>query len=105
MKLPINCPFCQDVMITDFTIRFDFPIKQCIKHAIKFVADRNDEVTSIQLIILPSTKVTYISWSFMSKALLIESIDNAFCLPFFEPDFSLGYKALVAKINTLLLFS
>jgi hypothetical protein len=109
MKLPIDCPFCNNIMITDFPVGSDnFISKECFKrldHKIKFISTPvNDEVTQI-IIRISDKPITYAKWIFNKSVVRIESSSKQnIYLPWFEPELN-DYCKLVDKIRTYVIFS
>lgn len=108
MKLPIVCPVCGDIMLTEFEDRIVAnPSKKCNKrlsHSIICYSDSNDDVSQIILRIC-SPSLTYVKWLFYGKYVRIEA-ENAqtIRLPWFDPDFT-DYRKLLDKIKTYIIFS
>lgn len=107
MKLSTHCPFCNDVMITEFTGTYKVS-KFCAHrptHYIKFIALETDDVFEI-IIRISVNPMSYAKWVFTSKSLRVEmtSISTPLYLPWFEPDLS-NYNKLLQKLKTYMVFS
>lgn len=108
MKLPILCPFCNDVMLTNYPINEALISKECSKrpsHGIKFFAEViNSEVYEVIVRTLP-IPLTYVKWLFKGQYVRIETVGKETVrLPWFDPDLS-NFNKLVDKVNTYLVFS
>lgn len=111
MKLPIRCPFCNDIMLTDFLVKGMGEVKYCNlrpSHHIRLSSrfDSDDEVFEI-ILRISIEPVTYIKWLFASESVRVEIPGigaKPLRLPWFDPDLS-DYNKLMEKIKTYLLFS
>lgn len=110
MKLPVRCPFCNDVMLTTFSGDFII-VKVCekrITHYIEFRADT--ETNDIDRIIIRISRVPlrYANWNYSDNEGISFWVDtrneSPTFLPFFEPDLR-NFSALISKIKTYILFS
>jgi hypothetical protein len=106
MQLPIKCPICQDVMLTEFTGQA-ITIKTCSKklsHRIRFIASIKDyETSGIDLQITRDPGV-WASWDLEAEELVIANEMNIIHLPYFYPDCS-NHNKLIDKLKTYLVFS
>lgn len=113
MKLPIKCPFCNDIMITTFSGDFII-VKICQKrmaHYIEFQAYIKTNDVDHMAIRISSIPLQIANWSYSDNERPLfwvvthggYSGSASIFLPFFNPDLS-DYKKLVAKIKTYLLF-
>ena len=110
MKLPIKCPYCGDILSTEFSATPGISITNaCAKrvtHAFHFHGDeQTNEVTMIS-IRLNNSPLTYARWDYTAKVLSIYKIGDPTrtFLPFFEPNLS-DYHVLISKIKGYLVFS
>jgi|SRR5208283_2695592 len=110
MKTPINCPFCGDVLRSEFPTTFEnisMLEKKCDKklnHKITFHTYTNND-DYISFIRIPLSGDTSVYWYFGSYT--VEIITNGkldLILPWFEPDLS-NFTNLIDKVKTYLLFS
>src|SRR5271168_2156575 len=114
MKMPINCPFCGDVLNTEYPTSEvpEIEFKTCARrttHYVRFIFIHNimgeDEVYEIILRISDSP-LTYVKWIFMVERVRVvaDGVKNDIYLPWWEPDLSDYYK-LMKKVKTYMLFS
>ena len=105
MKLPLKCPWCNSIMLTDFSYQ-NILIRSCEKnpsHVLWFGADEHDDVITIRFI-YNSGRETAI-WRYASRHVEIVSnvtsdlMEKSAMLPFFEPDFSQSSVALIKKLQ------
>ena len=120
MQLPINCPICRSIMLTEFKGAAVI-IKSCrknISHSMVFVADIDtSELLEIELQMSAVPEVQA-EWDFKDQSLTIITNDSVplplppggTCppkkarLPFFQPDLS-DCRKLIDKLKTYLVFS
>lgn len=105
-KLTAKCPFCQQIMVTDF--EGDYVVrKKCnkyIDHQIILSATiESDEIYRITILLSSIPKIEA-SWYLETQRLLIMKEGSNIFLPFFDPDLS-NFKKLVDKVKTYLVFS
>jgi hypothetical protein len=110
MKTPINCPFCGDILRSDYTNSYEgisILQKKCDKklnHKITFHPFVGNE-DYVNYIDIPLVGNSYIQWflgAFQVEIITDGKLDVA--LPWFEPDLS-NFTKLMNKIKTYLLFS
>jgi hypothetical protein len=117
MKMPIKCPICNGVMLTEhYTLlnKKESYRKSCtqINHDIYYLSETSiDNVDDVEHFGVYINKHVSAYWfpnlSTGKQFVMItkgKKIDNPLYLPYFEPDFS-NYKQLVEKIKTYLVFS
>lgn len=109
MRLPIRCPICSDIMLTDFrgTSLTGKSCKSHLYHQANFTADANDNVFSIKLRISNNPQL-WVTWDYFMNIVHINPVElpkaTGLVLPFFEPDFD-DYRKLVDKLKTYIVFS
>lgn len=115
MKMPIRCPICNGVMLTEhYTLLNEKENyrKSCtqINHDIYYISlpDR-DEVEHFGIYVSKQVSVYWFPNLSTSQIVMVtkgkdKKADKSLYLPYFEPDFS-NYKKLVEKIKTYLVFS
>jgi len=111
MKTPINCPFCGDILRSDFITSYEnisVLEKKCDKklnHKITFRALTNNE-DYVRYICIPISKDVEARWYFSEEFFDIvnHKTNMRFALPWFNPDIS-NYNKLINKIQTYILFS
>lgn len=122
MDIPIICPICQEVMLTEFNGAYIL-IKSCLKnisHGIKFIAvDKTENVLDVELRLAAKPEV-WALWDLVDEKLVIR-LNNSLKLstpglnnphpysrdmglPYFYPDISDCHK-LISKLKTYLVFS
>lgn len=125
MKMINKCPFCDKSMpyteayVSKFSnIQYGVGMgmtaiverRSCtsVYHNISILAcyDDADSIGSIQLLIDPVKKI-WAYWNFYENSFRVEFVSkkDIVKLPFFQPDFSLGYQKLANKIKTYITFS
>lgn len=112
MQQLINCPICNDIMLT-LEMDGDCTLKSCKKyptHRIQLVSiDFNNEIYKMSLLV-NDTPATWMTWHFLSKEVRVHNYSKALSkmigdpFPWFEPDIS-NYHKLMEKIKTYLVFS
>lgn len=122
MEIPINCPICQGVMLTEFNGAYIL-IKSCLKnisHGIKFIGiDKSADVLDIELK-LSSNPEVWAMWDLVEESLCVRIMNpprlptpKLFAphpyskdvkLPYFYPEVS-DCRKLIEKIQTYVLFS
>lgn|SRR5277367_234583 len=112
MKLPINCPVCGDIMLTEFK-DLETTYKSCTKrlnHRIIIISyhdHNNNDVDTIKIRISNDPQI-WVTWDFLFKDVYIESAEFpetiGLSIPFFKPDLS-DYRKLVDKVKTYIVFS
>lgn len=107
ITVPVNCPVCGDVMLTDFS-RFSFT-KTCktkLSHGIVIQATDYDQILKVS--ILYEVPQVWAVWHPLPERLEVQDFGKTPILgtpiPYFEPDLS-NYKKLLEKIKTYLVFS
>jgi hypothetical protein len=109
MKLPIKCPYCNDIMSTVFEGEY-VTSKDCIltpSHYIKLLAyNSNQEVFNIKIRIdNKKNLLSHAYWECDYKRLFIgRTRSDDISLPWIEPTLSI-YPQLVQRIKLLILFS
>jgi|ERR1035437_6059815 hypothetical protein len=113
MKIPINCPFCNDVMLTDYTEYFhdnkESIHKICsskIDHSVQYVAWTYDDFVYEIILRIALKPLKYAKWLMGIKVLRIDT-DNktgSLYLPWFDPN-SMNHKQIIEKLKTYILFS
>jgi hypothetical protein len=107
MKMPTHCPFCKDVMLTDYEQMWEVLHKKCSRrlgHNIEFVAEVHDNDT-VDVIAIKVNHKKIIMWSLFHRTLTIKSTDALeYQLPFFEPEL-FSYPKLMGKLKTYMVFS
>jgi hypothetical protein len=109
-KLPVRCPVCQDIMLTEFMGHFIL-IKKCFRHPdhwIKLIADADGNTVREVKILIDNDPVLYATWQFSGKLLFLSNVEISKgvkeWLPWFDPDLT-DYKKLLEKVKTYLVFS
>ena len=120
MRMPINCPICGEVMLTQWdqnTEHSSWMIKECRKklnHRLFFdsINENHDEVERI-ILFYESDANKHVTWYLdpnsnnTSGSVVISYYmpeDKYVVIPYFTPDFS-DYPKLLNKIKTYLTFS
>lgn len=110
MKLPVVCPICNDVMLTEYP-GVDTIAKICARrldHRLCFMASSTDEYQIVKTIKLePRTgSIECVRWLPTLTLLSVESenLKKIIRIPYFEPNFS-DHHRLISKIKTYILFS
>lgn len=104
--MPDRCPYCGDVLLTDFMGRNDvYTIKTCgkrVSHWIKFVGltSAND----VESLMVRLDNKRYAEWNLLYKLFGISGSGTAIQLPFFYPNLS-HIPSLLEKISTYVVFS
>jgi hypothetical protein len=110
MKLPIRCPICNEIMLTDYngTYLINKNCSKNITHKITFDAISKDDcivnITFTSSMWLNAT----VSWHYSTNLGPIVNIiikdKPGIILPLFEPDFS-DCRKLIEKLKTYIVFS
>ena len=103
MRLPIMCPICNNVLVTDFID--GGTEKHCytrLGHQLLLLANNADEVWFIRFVM----KGFHIEFNSVSKTINITTIERGgITLPYyFDPDLT-NPKELIQKIKTYIAFS
>lgn len=119
-----KCPFCNKSMpyseipiygtignnssLTSVSVTAESRSCTSVYHCVIIVSNiiNLDSIGTIKLLVDPLKKMWAI-WNFYENSFRIEFVDKKSIvqLPFFEPDFSLGYQKLANKIKTYITFS
>ncbi len=122
MNLPVNCPTCGRVLLTEYSkhVGSETILKTCysVDHYIKFAAHEESNIVYEIIVRMSSSYPTkYVKWLLGAKMVRVEyqkarepGIPSlppktvTTYLPWWEPDLT-NYAKLVEKVKTYLLFS
>jgi hypothetical protein len=114
MKIPIYCPKCGDVLLSEEMLFFgkDVWSKKCTKRlGHKFSVFYNINEADINSLCIQISKNVDVLWDFRNELLSVskpgkslkELMKSTQFIPYFEPDLS-NWKKLISKLKTYILF-